>query len=86
MLELLSYLPIVDLIGDLISGNPAPSTTAGLLYDVGQALAVLLVIAKGAAWVATKTETQIDDRGIAFVTYWISRAIKFLAEISSAQK
>ncbi len=74
---ILSHVPVIDLI---VHGIQAPGsdllTTGGFLYDVGQAVAGLHALARGAVWVSEKTPTERDDP-------W---AKKFLGHTTSAME
>jgi hypothetical protein len=82
LIFLFTHLPIIDLAGDLFTGNTA-TTTPGILYDVGQFLAGLAVVGKLATWVAAKTETTKDDAAAAWLTNAVSKAIRWFADLSS---
>lgn len=84
-MEIVTLLPIINLLADLFTSNPEPVTTGGLVYDVMQLLAGLLVLSKFGAWVATWTETKKDDQFWAKVAHYIGKATDWLARVASAQ-
>lgn len=81
-LFLVKSLPFIDLLGDLIAGS-APASTGGLIYDVLQAFLGLAVLARFGAWLATKTETEADDKFWAWAGNAFGRAITFLSDLAT---
>ncbi len=78
-LMLLSQLPIVDLFA-----NDIGQSTGGFIYDVGQAVAGLHVIAKGVVWVSEKTPWEGDDDFGVKLLGMTTSAVEYVARLGGA--
>ena len=83
-MEILLALPWIDLIAGFVSSSVPPATTGALLYDVVQAFSGLLVIAKGAKYVAEKTPWEWDDGPAGYLVGMLAGIVAFLANAITA--
>ncbi len=79
LMNLMSYLPMVDLFAHGVSLD-----VAGFLYDVSQAVAGLHLIAKGVVVVSEATPWERDDPWARKFLGMTTSAVEWVARLSGA--
>jgi len=79
ILNLLAYLPVADLLSHGISTDPLP-----FLYDVGQAVAALHLVAKGFVQLSAMTPYRGDDTWARKALGFTTSAMEVVARLGGA--
>ena len=79
LIMLLSHVPVVDLFSHGVSAEPLP-----FLYDIGQAVGALHLIAQGAVKLSEATPWTWDDGPAHAALGYATTAVAWLARIAGA--
>lgn len=81
VLSLLSYVPVIDLFAN---GVNVSGSVTGFLYDVGQAVAGLHLMAKGFVKLSEATPWERDDVWAKKVVGWTTTGMEWIARFGGA--
>ncbi len=79
ILMLLSHVPVVDLLSHGVSAEPLP-----FLYDIGQAVGALHLIAQGAVKLSEATPWTWDDGPAHAALGYATTAVEWIARLGGA--